>query len=98
MARILRALLVALVVTAAGLVVAPSPAAAACNFTIHPYHHPTNRSNTVNRGGCSRVGAFHRWVQPCNGCVGVTNIVWNSTNAWSPYAAYLTNGYGAGET
>jgi hypothetical protein len=98
MARLMRALLVAFLMTAAVLVSVQTPAAATCNFTIYPRYHPTNRSNTVNRGGCSRVGAFHRWSQPCNGCSGVTGIVWHATSAWSPYAAYLTNGYGLGET
>lgn len=82
--------------TVTGLVVTITPAAAACSITVNAYANPTNRSNSINNGGCGSVGAAHSWAQPCNGCRGVTGWVFHPTSAWSPTQAYLLQGLSGG--
>lgn len=98
MNRALRGCAVILVMAAAGLFATTTPALAACTYSVNPYYNPVNRSNTINNGGCSQVGAYHYFQAPCNGCYGSTSIVWSSTSAWSPTAAYLVRGVGLGTT
>jgi hypothetical protein len=94
--RLLVAVSALLLGTGAVVAIPATPAWAACSISIVPHGNPTNRSNTINRGGCVVVSAAHTWAQPCNGCYGVTNWVHHPTSAWSPTRSYLVQGLGSG--
>lgn len=96
MRRLMVALSALLLSTGMAVAVRAAPAWAACSISIVPYSNPTNRSNTINRGGCTVVSAAHSWAQACNGCNGVTSWVHHTTSAWSPVRSYLIQGLGGG--